>query len=113
MVERLSPPAQGAGEGPSRSRSDSVTEAEWWTANDPESVLAVLRSLTPRQERLLAVACCHSIRKLLGEKGHQEAIALAERLADGEASEAERSAHLGDLERLRREAAHRHEEAAE
>jgi hypothetical protein len=73
-----------------------VTEAEWLVGEDPRAMVWGLRGLTNlrnkrngRKLRLFAVACCHRVRHLLEQPGAARAVDLAERYADGQASEAD------------------------
>src|SRR5947208_1699773 len=61
---------------------------------DPVARFAQIRShLSERKVRLYGVACCRCVGHLLEERS-QQAVLLAERLADGQASEDERRAML-------------------
>jgi len=82
----------------------TVTEAEWPNCTDPTPLLEFLRTsggTSDRKLRLFAVACCRRIWHLLVAEEHhrywhkdeleywrrcQEAVVLAERFADGEAT---------------------------
>ena len=73
-----------------------MTEAEWLVGEDPRAMVWGLRGLTNlrnkrngRKLRLFAVACCHRVRHLLEQPGAVRAVGLAERYADGQASEAD------------------------
>jgi hypothetical protein len=67
-----------------------VTEAEWLTADDPDPMLLYLWDRkVERKSRLLAVACCRLFSHLLVPEA-LEALAVAERVADGLACEVER-----------------------
>jgi hypothetical protein len=68
-----------------------MTEAEWLTCTDPKVMLDFLRGkASNRKLRLFAVACCRRIWQLLAEDKSRKAIEVAERYADGSASDAER-----------------------
>jgi hypothetical protein len=61
-----------------------VTEVQWLTCTDPNSMLEFLRGrATERKLRLFAVACCRHISHIIDAQGHR-AIAVAEQQADGE-----------------------------
>jgi hypothetical protein len=65
-----------------------MTEAEWFACEDArELVQRVLHSGSSRKLRLFAVACCRCSRQLLLDKDHRRAVDLAERFADGHATE--------------------------
>ena len=73
-----------------------MTEAEWLAGEGPRAMVWGLRGLTNlrnkrngRKLRLFAVACCHRVRHLLEQPGAALAVDLAERYADGQASEAD------------------------
>jgi hypothetical protein len=71
-----------------------MTEHEWLSSTDPQAMLSLLRqqdNLTERKLRLFAVACCRNVWHWLANPrieypGEQEAVAIAERYADGLAS---------------------------
>jgi len=72
-----------------------VTEAEWLAATDPQPMLECLHgkaNVTDRKLRLSAVPCCRQFWRLLTDERSQQAVVVAERLADGLADEAERAA---------------------
>jgi hypothetical protein len=67
-----------------------MTEAEWLTSDDPQSMLWSLQGrASERKLRLFAAACCRKVAHMLTAEG-QEGIELAERVAEGMASSAER-----------------------
>jgi hypothetical protein len=77
-----------------------MTEADWNSCTDPQAMLSFLRQqdkLTERKLRLFAVACCRDVWHWLANPrieypGEQEAVAAAERYADGLASAEELAA---------------------
>jgi hypothetical protein len=68
-----------------------MTEAEWLTSTDPESMLSYhLRGVTSdRRLRLFAVACCRRIWHLFSDPRSRTAVEVAEKYADGSATEVE------------------------
>jgi hypothetical protein len=78
-----------------------MTEAEWLACSRPESMLGFLRRqptgrgvATDRKRRLFAVACCRRIWHLIKEEPCRQAVEVAERYADGLATDKElRMAH--------------------
>ena len=78
-----------------RGKGRTVTEAEWLASDD---LLLVLETLEPwaadeevsdRKLRLFACACCRRMWHLLTDETRQHTVELAERYADGEATEEE------------------------
>ena len=68
-----------------------MDEVAWLACRDPEPMLDFLRGkVSERKLRLFAVACCRNIGHLLEDDMSGEALCLAERFADGLASNAER-----------------------
>jgi hypothetical protein len=73
-----------------------VTEAEWMECTDPKSlVLFIQDEVSDRKKRLFACAACRQIWAMLEEIGKQ-AVVVAERFADGEAT-TEEQARLENL----------------
>src|SRR5262249_37631156 len=67
-----------------------VTEAEWQECDDPNRMLDFLRRrASNRKLRLFACACCRRIWHLLTDARSREAVEVAERFADGQASSVE------------------------
>jgi hypothetical protein len=67
-----------------------MTERDWLAATDPAPMLAFLgRQASERKLRLFTCACCRRIDYLLREEGSRQAVAAAERYADGLADRAE------------------------
>jgi len=67
-----------------------MSESDWLSANDPTPMLEfLLASASLRKQRLFAVACCNRVRHLLVDERSRNAVALAERFANGAATEQE------------------------
>lgn len=84
-----------------------MTEAEWLVSDDPAAILrfvtmpdALDRRAGPsdRKLRLFAVACCRSVWRDLADARSRNAVGVAERFADGAATEEERHAAYGPTE---------------
>jgi hypothetical protein len=70
-----------------------MDEAGWLACENPGPMLVWLRSrASARKVRLFACACCRRVGHLLSDPRSQEALATAERYADGLVGDAERSA---------------------
>ncbi len=69
-----------------------MTEAEWLTCADPSPMLSHgLSRMSDRKRRLFAVACCRRIEGSLEVIPRGSALEVAERFADGFATDSERS----------------------
>jgi hypothetical protein len=69
----------------------TVTEAEWLNCTDPAPMLEFIRGrASERKFRLFAVACCRRIWDFLPTDACRDAVEVAERYADGQATDAER-----------------------
>jgi hypothetical protein len=71
---------------------EAMTEAEWLACGEAHGMIALLppAAWNERRGRLFAVACCRLIRALPDDRLHK-VIDIAERFADGQASDAELS----------------------
>jgi hypothetical protein len=70
-----------------------MTEAEWQASADLASMLELVRPKAgDRKLRLFACGCCRRVSRFMPDKRSRTALAVAERFADGLASEAERQA---------------------
>jgi hypothetical protein len=67
-----------------------MTETEWLTCVEPRAILFLRAArLSDRKKRLYLVACCRSIWSCIKVEKSKEAVSVAERFADGLASESE------------------------
>lgn len=69
----------------------AMTEGDWLSCDDPHTMLKWLEKegrLDTRKLRLFCCACCRRVRDQMGEWGWR-AVEVAERFADGQASQAE------------------------
>ncbi|WP_238603034.1 hypothetical protein [Fimbriiglobus ruber] len=70
-----------------------MTESEWLTSTDPTPMLEFLRGkASDRKLRLFAVACCRRLFHLIDDVDAHLVVEVAERYADGQATETERAA---------------------
>jgi hypothetical protein len=80
-----------------------MTEAEWLACNDPKPMLEFLRGkASDRKLRLFAVACCRRLGPLLKDPRITTALDVAERHADGAATQADLEAALRGAARAQR-----------
>lgn len=67
-----------------------MTEEEWLSCDDPNPMLRFVRGkVSDRKLRLFAVACCRRIEYLFVSWHQRQSIEIAERYADGFATDAE------------------------
>lgn len=75
-----------------------MTEDEWLACIEPDPMLVFLRNKArDRKLRLFAVACCRSIWHLLPNQAARVVVEVAERFADGLATEHELAAAEGEF----------------
>jgi hypothetical protein len=68
----------------------AMTEEEWLGCADPATILRFLENkASERKLRVFAVACCYHFPHILAHRPYQEATELAERFADGHATQEE------------------------
>jgi hypothetical protein len=79
-----------------------MDEAEWLAFDDPQPMLSFLQSkASARKLRLFAAACCRRMWRaweVIPSPVEMQAVEMAERFADGQASDEERSAALSSLD---------------
>src|SRR5262245_45299731 len=67
-----------------------MTETQWLACRDPELMLQFLRERkpapSPRKFRLFGCAACRRVQHLVKDERNRQAIAVAERFAEGPAS---------------------------
>jgi hypothetical protein len=79
-----------------------MTESQWQTCTDPAPMLAFLRRrASERKLRLFAVACSRRMLHLVTDDFGRQAVALAERLAEGRAREPDRAALWERIQEMR------------
>ena len=71
-----------------------MTEEEWLVCEDARDMLNAtdIPNASDRKLRLFAVACCRLCRQLMRNASHRDDVTLAERFADGQATEKELAA---------------------
>jgi hypothetical protein len=63
---------------------NDVTETEWNSCTDPNSMLEFIQNrASERKLRLFGAACCRRVWRLMTDPRHRRAVEAAERLADG------------------------------
>jgi hypothetical protein len=78
-----------------------VTEAEWLGGADPRAMLEFLRGkASDRKGKLFSVACCLRVWHLLADERLHEAVILAERHADGEATDGDMAEAVEAISRV-------------
>ena len=78
-----------------------MTEAEWLAATDPRPLIGAHRQdFTHRKARLFAVACCRLVSPLFSSPVVAQGLDVAERYAEGVATEDERAAAFAVVDRL-------------
>lgn len=74
-------------------RTGFVTDADWRSCVDPETLMAFLKEKgSVRQWRLFAVACCRRIQRFMVDERSRQAVDVAKRSAEGTATEEELAA---------------------
>src|SRR6516164_6198988 len=85
-----------------RLEGKAMDEAEWLAFDDPQPMLSFLQSkASARKLRLFAAACCRRMWRaweVIPSPVEMQAVEMAERFADGQASDEERSAALSSLD---------------
>jgi hypothetical protein len=77
-----------------------MTEAEWTTCNHPKAMLTFLADSQKASERKLRLFCCACFRRvwhLLSNERARHALEVAERFADGSATDDEREEALAEV----------------
>src|SRR5262245_31465071 len=70
-----------------------MNEQEWLESTDPGPMLEFLKGkVSDRKLRLFACACCRRIWHLFNDNNSRRAVEVAERMADGLATDVERRA---------------------
>lgn len=67
-----------------------MTDTDWLECSDPEFMMLFLRETSDRKLRLLSVAVCRRVEHLMANEESRRALEIAERFADGLATEGER-----------------------
>lgn len=76
-----------------------MTEQEWLGCTGPKPMLEFLRDkASDRRLRLFAVACCRRIWHLIEQETCRSAVEVAERYADGQATDTERATTEDELD---------------
>src|SRR5262249_9700328 len=84
-----------------------MTEAEWLTSPEPEKMLAFLDGkASDRLRRLFACACCRRIWHLLSDARRRQAVRVAERFAEGNATLEELTAARQQADQAQADAKH-------
>jgi hypothetical protein len=79
--------------GPAALKEEAMDEAEWLACTDPEAMLRFLRGrASARKLRLFACACAGTVEHLMKHERSRQALRVARRFADGQASEGELNA---------------------
>ena len=82
-----------------------MTEQEWLTCTDPTPMMDLLKKKSSeRKFRLFAVACCQTVRHLLPDERCWNAALVAERFADGQATDHDLAVADGIAVQLQEEA---------
>lgn len=80
----------GEGRGKEPTENESMTEAEWLASTNTVTRLEFLRGkASNRKFRLFAVGCCRYVRQVMPDERCRNTVEVAERFADGMATEQE------------------------